>query len=145
MLFNLWGNQWMLLNNTKFLINISSISFILLNAYIIYSRVRFDLSTILFVNYVSILIASLFTISTLLSIYKMVSFARGITKNCTNKIEYIKICSFYFMVILYISLIALFKQENFYFNINIYSIIFVMIIFCLTHFFFVVKFYFWGK
>ena len=134
-----------LLNNTKFLINISSISFILLNAYIIYSRVRFDLSTILFVNYVSILIASLFTISTLLSIYKMVSFARGITKNCTNKIEYIKICSFYFMVILYISLIALFKQENFYFNINIYSIIFVMIIFCLTHFFFVVKFYFWGK
>lgn len=135
----------MLLNNTKFLINISSISFILLNAYIIYSRVRFDLSTILFVNYVSILIASLFTISTLLSIYKMVSFARGITKNCTNKIEYIKICSFYFMVILYISLIALFKQENFYFNINIYSIIFVMIIFCLTHFFFVVKFYFWGK
>ena len=135
----------MLLNNTKFLINISSISFILLNAYIIYSRVRFDLSTILFVNYVSILIASLFTISTLLSIYKMVSFARGITKNCTDKIEYIKICSFYFMVILYISLIALFKQENFYFNINIYSIIFVMIIFCLTHFFFVVKFYFWGK
>lgn len=134
-----------LLNNTKFLINISSISFILLNAYIIYSRVRFDLSTILFVNYVSILIASLFTISTLLSIYKMVSFARGITKNCTNKIEYVKICSFYFMVILYISLIALFKQENFYFNINIYSIIFVMIIFCLTHFFFVVKFYFWGK
>jgi len=134
-----------LLNNTKFLINISSISFILLNAYIIYSRVRFDLSTILFINYVSILIASLFTISTLLSIYKMVSFARGITKNCTNKIEYIKICSFYFMVILYISLIALFKQENFYFNINIYSIIFVMIIFCLTHFFFVVKFYFWGK
>lgn len=93
-----------LLNNTKFLINISSISFILLNAYIIYSRVRFDLSTILFINYVSILIASLFTISTLLSIYKMVSFARGITKNCTNKIEYIKICSFYFMVILYISL-----------------------------------------
>ena len=134
-----------LLNNTKFLINISSISFILLNAYIIYSRVRFDLSTILFVNYVSILIASLFTISTLLLIYKMVIFARGITKNCTNKIEYIKICSFYFMVILYISLIALFKQENFYFNINIYSIIFVMIIFCLTHFFFVVKFYFWGK
>ena len=134
-----------LLNNTTFLINISSISFILLNAYIIYSRVRFDLSTILFVNYVSILIASLFTISTLLSIYKMVSFARGITKNCTNKIEYVKICSFYFMVILYISLIALFKQENFYFNINIYSIIFVMIIFCLTHFFFVVKFYFWGK
>ena len=134
-----------LLNNTKFLINISSISFILLNAYIIYSRVRFDLSTILFINYVSILIASLFTISTLLSIYKMVSFARGITKNCTNKIEYIKICSFYFMVILYIYLIALFKQENFYFNINIYSIIFVMIIFCLTHFFFVVKFYFWGK
>ena len=134
-----------LLNNTKFLINISSISFILLNAYIIYSRVRFDLSTILFVNYVSILIASLFTISTLLSIYKMVSFARGITKNCTHKIEYVKICSFYFMVILYISLIALFKQENFYFNINIYSIIFVMIIFCLTHFFFVVKFYFWGK
>ena len=134
-----------LLNNTKFLINISSISFILLNAYIIYSRVRFDLSTILFVNYVSILIASLSTSSTLLSIYKMVSFARGITKNCTNKIEYVKICSFYFMVILYISLIALFKQENFYFNINIYSIIFVMIIFCLTHFFFVVKFYFWGK
>lgn len=45
----------------------------------------------------------------------------------------------------YFLIIALFKQENFYFNINIYSIIFVMIIFCLTHFFFVVKFYFWGK
>ena len=130
-----------LLNNTKLLINLSSISFVLLNAYIIYSKVRFDLSIIPFASYFSISIAFLFIISTLILIYKMIIFARGITKN-TNKIEYVKIFSFYFMVILYVALINLFKQENIFFNINIYSIIFVMIIFCLTNFFFVIKFYF---
>lgn len=130
-----------LLNNTKILINISSISFILLNVYIIYSKVRFNLSTIPFVNHISILIAFLFIISTLLLIYKMVIFARGINKN-QNKIEFVKIFTFYFMVILYIALITLFRQENFYFNMNIYSIIFIVIIFCLTHFFFIIKFYF---
>ena len=46
-----------LLNNTKLLINISSISFVLLNAYIIYSKVRFDLSIIPFASYFSISIA----------------------------------------------------------------------------------------
>lgn len=130
-----------LLNNTKILINISSISFILLNVYIIYSKVRFNLSTIPFVNHISILIAFLFIISTLLLIYKMVIFARGINKN-QNKIEFVKIFTFYFMVILYIALITLFRQENFYFNMNIYSIIFIVILFCLTHFFFIIKFYF---
>lgn len=130
-----------LLNNTKILINISSISFILLNVYIVYSKVRFNLSTIPFANHVSILIVSLFTISTLFLIYKMVIFARRMTKN-TNKIEYIKIFSFYVVAVLYCLLINLFKQENFYFNINIYSIIIVIITFCLTHFFFIIKFYF---
>lgn len=130
-----------LLNNTKILINISSISFILLNVYIIYSKVRFNLSTIPFVNHISILIAFFFIISTLLLIYKMVIFARGINKN-QNKIEFVKIFTFYFMVILYIALITLFRQENFYFNMNIYSIIFIVILFCLTHFFFIIKFYF---
>lgn len=128
-----------LLNNTKILINISSISFILLNVYIIYSKVRFNLSTIPFVNHISILIAFSFIISTLLLIYKMVIFARGINQ---NKIEFVKIFTFYFMVILYIALITLFRQENFYFNMNIYSIIFIVILFCLTHFFFIIKFYF---
>ena len=70
----------------------------------------------------------------------MIIFARGITQN-TNEIEYVKIFSFYFMVILYVALINLFKQENIFFNINIYSIIFMMIIFCLTHFFFVIKYF----
>lgn len=130
-----------LLNNTKILINISSISFILLNVYIIYSKIRFNLSTIPFVNHISILIAFSFIISTLLLIYKMVIFARGINKN-QNKIEFVKIFTFYFMVILYIALITLFRQENFYFNMNIYSIIFIVILFCLTHFFFIIKFYF---
>lgn len=129
-----------LLNNTKILINISSISFILLNVYIVYSKVRFNLSTIPFANHISILIAFSF-ISTLLLIYKMVIFARGINKN-QNKIEFVKIFTFYFMVILYIALITLFRQENFYFNMNIYSIIFIVILFCLTHFFFIIKFYF---
>ncbi|HGG8424660.1 TPA: hypothetical protein ACJJPL_002144, partial [Neisseria meningitidis] len=87
-----------LLNNTKILINISSISFILLNVYIVYSKVRFNLSTIPFANHVSILIVSLFTISTLFLIYKMVIFARRMTKN-TNKIEYIKIFSFYVVAV----------------------------------------------
>lgn len=129
-----------LLNNTKLLINISSISFVLLNAYIIYSKVRFDLSIIPFASYFSISIAFLFIISTLILIYKMIIFARGITQN-TNEIEYVKIFSFYFMVILYVALINLFKQENIFFNINIYSIIFMMIIFCLTHFFFIIKYF----
>lgn len=130
-----------LLNNTKILINISSISFILLNVYIVYSKVRFNLSTIPFANHISILIAFSFIISTLLLIYKMVIFARGINKN-QNKIEFVKIFTFYFMVIFYIALITLFRQENFYFNMNIYSIIFIVILFCLTHFFFIIKFYF---
>lgn len=130
-----------LLNNTKILINISSISFILLNVYIVYSKVRFNLSTIPFANHISILIAFSFIISTLLLIYKMVIFARGINKN-QNKIEFVKIFTFYFMVILYIALITLFRQENFYFNMNIYSIIFIVILFCLTHFFFIIKSYF---
>ncbi len=103
-----------LLNNTKLLINISSISFVLLNAYIIYSKVRFDLSIIPFASYFSISIAFLFIISTLILIYKMIIFARGITQN-TNEIEYVKIFSFYFMVILYVALINLFKQENIFF------------------------------
>ncbi|HGG7728985.1 TPA: hypothetical protein ACJJE4_001863, partial [Neisseria meningitidis] len=82
-----------LLNNTKILINISSISFILLNVYIVYSKVRFNLSTIPFANHISILIAFSFIISTLLLIYKMVIFARGINQ---NKIEFVKIFTFYF-------------------------------------------------
>ncbi|HFC7277308.1 TPA: hypothetical protein ACFOMT_002002, partial [Neisseria meningitidis] len=95
--------------------------------------------TIPFANHISILIAFSFIISTLLLIYKMVIFARGINQ---NKIEFVKIFTFYFMVILYIALITLFRQENFYFNMNIYSIIFIVILFCLTHFFFIIKFYF---
>ncbi len=126
--------------NTKFLINISSISFIFLNVYIVYSKVRFDLSNLTFTNYLSISILLAFIISTLLLIYKMVIFARYTTENL-NEIKYIKIFSFYLFFILYSAFMTLFKQENFYSNMIIYSIISVLVIFCLTHFFFVIKFY----
>lgn len=125
--------------NTKFLINISSISFIFLNVYIVYSKVRFDLSTLIFINYLSISILLAFIISTLLLIYKMIIFARYTTENL-NGIKYIKIFSLYLFFILYSAFITLFKQENFYSNMIIDSIISVLVIFCLTHFFFVIKF-----
>ncbi|MCQ9327366.1 hypothetical protein [Neisseria dentiae] len=129
--------------NTVFLINISSISFILLNLYIIYSEFRFDLSDSHIARLFSILVSPAFAASTLVLIYKMISFKPNAADYA--QIQYLKILLFYLTVIFYCVFIFFLKKDNLYFNLSIYTLVSIMAIFCLSHLFLLVKFHLRGN
>lgn len=132
----------LLSKHTRRLLDCSSISFCWLNFYIIYSKFEFNLYGIKFVRYFSVAISLIFIISTLTLIYKMVLFAINSIKNYKeSEVRYGMIFLFYVGVFFYGFFMLLLKTGDFYFNINIYSIVSVMAIFCLIHSFFTVKSY----
>lgn len=129
--------------HTIFLINTSSISFILLNIYIIYSEFRFDLSDSHIARLFAILVSPAFAVSTLVLIYKMISFKPNAADYA--QIQYLKILLFYLTVIFYCVFIFFLKKDNLYFNLSIYTLVSIMAIFCLSHLFLLVKFHLRGN
>lgn len=121
-----------LLTNTIKLINISSLSFSILNIYILYNNIAFDLSSNIFMNGISLLILLAFIVSTLLLLKKMVLFSKSVTIVKVN--NNFGLFLFYLILTVYCLILFSLRKENLYFNINIYSIIFLIFFSCLTHF-----------
>lgn len=118
--------------NTIKLINISSLSFSILNIYILYNNIAFDLSSNIFMNGISLLILLAFIVSTLLLLKKMVLFSKSVTIVKVN--NNFGLFLFYLILTVYCLILFSLRKENLYFNINIYSIIFLIFFSCLTHF-----------
>ncbi|MCS4534291.1 hypothetical protein [Neisseria montereyensis] len=139
--------------STNILINISVLSFGFLNVYIfyIYDKLGFILEKGSLSKYISILVSAVFAISTLCLIYKMIVFAAGEKKIDIQKIPadvQKKFINFYnqknvviicLMLFLYCFFLYFFKNNDLYFNLNIYTMISIVLIFGLTLFFLVIN------